>query len=279
MFGRFEIAVGAASLCLVAGSALAQFPPVTDPTKDEQKCQKSTGSALVKFVGSKTKCITKCMTTARKTSGPYTGCFEPAFTDPVTNACIKDTVKGAEAKAATSIVKACADAPGKDKCPECYNPGTCTINGLLNPRVILTEQQVDPFGNLIYCSEVGNITPTKEVAKCEDGVVKALVKFIGSKTKCYQKCEDSINKGKIAPGSCSPPVPTDAATAACIFDPLKGAEAKAAAAIDKVCEPPGVKPACYGTSTGASWVALVEAQVDATVRQTACGSPSGAFLN
>ena len=277
MLARFKIAVGAASLCLVAGSALAQFPPITDPTKDEAKCEKSVGTALSKFTGSKTKCISKCMSTARKTMGPYTGCFGPAFTDPVTNACIKDTVKGAEAKAATSIVKACADAPGKDKCPECYNPLTCTVNGLLNPRVIATEQQIDPFGNLIYCTEVSNTTPTKDQAKCEDGVVKALVKFVGSKTKCYQKCEDNMLKGKIAPGTCTPPA-SDPATAACISDPAKGAEAKAAAAIDKVCTAT-TKPPCYGTQVGNGWVALVEGQVDATVPQVTCGSPSGAFLN
>jgi hypothetical protein len=277
MFGRFEIAVGAASLCLVAGSALAQFPPITDPTKDEAKCETSVGSTLAKFVGSKTKCISKCFATARKTSGPYTGCFGPAFTDPTTNACIKDTAKGAEVKAAASIVKACADAPGKDKCPECYNPAVCTDATATNPRVAATEAQVDPFGNLIYCTEAGNATPSKDVAKCEDAVVKALVKFIGSKTKCYAKCQGNELKGKIAPGSCTPPA-TDPATVTCISDPVKGAEAKTAAAIDKACTAT-TKPTCYGATAGAGWVALVESQVDSTVPVTACGSPSGAFLD
>ncbi len=276
MFGKFgKAAIATASFCLVAGSALAQFPPITDPTKDEAKCQKSTGSALVKFTGSKTKCISKCISTARKTMGPYTGCFGPAFTDPVTNTCITDPVKGAEAKAAAAIVKACQDAPPKDKCPECFNPNTCTDNSNSNPRVVQTEGQIDPFGNLIYCAEVGGNTPTKEEAKCEDTVVKTLVKFVGSKTKCYQKCEDNMLKGKIAPGSCSPPTPGDAATQTCI----NNAEAKSIAGIDKACEAPGVKPACYGSTTGTGWTALVESNVDFAVPLTACGSPSGAFID
>ncbi len=271
MLSRFKIAVGAASLCLVAGSALAQFPPITDPTKDEAKCETGTGKALAKFTSSKTKCISKCFATARKTMGPYTGCFGPAFTDPVTNACITDSAKGAETKAALSIVKGCT----KD-CPECYNPAVCTDNTKTNPRVVATEQQIDPFGNLIYCTEAAAGTPTKDEAKCEDGVVKALVKFVGSKTKCYQKCTANELKGKIAPGTCTPPA-TDPATVTCISDPVKGAEAKAAAAIDKACTV--AKPACYGTQVGAGWVALVEGQIDATTAQVACGSPSGAFLN
>ena len=102
---------------------------------------------------------------------------------------------------------------------------------------------------------------------------KGLVKFIKAKSKCYEKCNDNMLKGKIAPGSCDPPTPSDPATAACIFDPVKGAEAKAAAAIDKVCATVGANPACYGTAfdTGAEWVAVVEMALDAQIPTTACG--------
>src|SRR5262245_33215895 len=279
MLGRYRIALSAAGALLIAGSALAQFPPVTDPTKDEQKCEKAAGTALTKFVSAKTKCVQKCIGAARKTTGPYGGCFGPGFTDPPTLACVKDTVKGAEVKAALAIVKACGPQPGKDRCPECYNPLVCTVNGILNPFVVMTEGQVDPFGNLIYCTEAGGGTPTKAAAKCEDTVAKSLVKFVGAKSKCYQKCNDSILKGKIALGSCDPPTPADMPTQACITK----AEGSAGAAIDKVCEvsmnPKNEKPACYATQVGAGWVALVESNIDGTIPIIACGSPSGAFLN
>src|SRR5262245_52429655 len=262
MSRKVLIAVAAAAgLGLLGRPALAQFPPVTDPNKDEQKCEKGTGSALVKLTGAKAKCVSKCIKAARKTMGPYTGCAGPGFTDPATNACIKDSVKGAEPKARAAIVKACTT-----DCPECYPASVCSTG---DPFVTDTSNQLDLFGTIVYCAESGGGTPTKEEAKCEDGVSKALVKFVGAKSKCYTKCNDAILKGKIAPGSCDPPTPADAPTAACIFDSLKGAEAKAAAAIDKVCV---VKPACYSGQTGAGWVALVEPPFDMQVPVTACGA-------
>jgi len=272
------VTLGAAGALLIVGSALAQFPPVTDPTKDEQKCEKSTGTALTKFVGAKSKCIAKCISTARKSSGPYGGCFGPGFADPVTFNCVFDTSKGAEAKAAAAIVKACNPEPGKDRCPECYGPAVCSTNSGANPFVQNVESQVDPFGNLIYCTEAGGGTPTKAAAKCEDTVSKVLVKFVSSKSKCYQKCNDNMNKGKIAPGSCTPPA-SDPATQTCITK----AEDKTVTGIDKVCEtsvnPKNEKPACYSGQTGTGWMTLVESNIDSTTPIIACGSPSGAFLN
>jgi hypothetical protein len=279
MLGRFGTAViAAAGFCLMANQVLAQFPPATDPSKGEQKCESSVGKTLSKFVSSKAKCVSKCIGTGRKTSGPYAGCFPP-YSDPTTGACVNDPTKGAEAKARASIVKSCQDQPGKDNCPECYAPSNCTTG---NPFVSNTETQVDPFVILIYCTEANTNTPTKDQAKCEDGVSKALTKFVGSKTKCYDKCNQNMNKGKIAPGSCNPPNPADPATFACVKDPVKGAEAKAAAAIDKVCaNVPGATPSCYGTSLdqGSEWVNLTETQIDNTTPMVACGSPSGAFVD
>src|SRR5690348_683008 len=102
MRGHVRAAAIAAGICLAASSVLAQPAGVT---KDEVKCESGTGKALSKFVGAKGKCATKCFQTARKTSGPYTGCFAP-YSDPTTNTCIMDPVKGAEQKARNSIVKA-----------------------------------------------------------------------------------------------------------------------------------------------------------------------------
>src|SRR5262245_21746772 len=113
-------AAAAAGLCLAASPVLAQIP---GQTKDELKCESTVGKTLSKFVGSKSKCVSKCFVTARKAGGPFTGCFATPgqpYPDATTNTCITDPVKGAEAKARAGIVKGCMDAPGKDKCPECY---------------------------------------------------------------------------------------------------------------------------------------------------------------
>jgi hypothetical protein len=263
--------MSAAAMCLVASMAAAQFPPITDPNKDEVKCESGTGKALTKFIGAKAKCGAKCIATARKTSGPYGPCNAP-YTDPVTQACVYDPVKGARVKAEGAIIKACAV-----DCPECYTAQDANLCTTGNPLVANSDTQTNAFGPLIYCIENGGNTPTKEQAKCEDGTSKALVKFIGLKSKCYQKCSQNMIKGKIAAGSCDPPTPTDPATSACIFDPLKGAEAKSAAAIDKVCaNVVGATPGCYGTGldTGQEWVTTVEGAIDTSIPNIACGQLS-----
>jgi hypothetical protein len=277
MVGWFgKAATAAAGVCLLATMASAQ-------SKDVQKCETSVGSVLSKFVGAKGKCFASCIATQRKTSGPYTDCLPPYGGTALT--CITGSLKGAEAKAGAGIAKACA---ALASCPTCYTAQECSDASGANPWVQTTESNIDaPFGpgtgfpNLIYCKENANLTPTKDEAKCEDGVQKALVKFVGSKSKCYSKCTSTALKpGGPGRGVCQPPVPLDAATAACIFDPAKGAEAKAKAAIVKACTV--AAPSCYtGGANGAanSFVSAVENQIDNTTPQVACGSPSGAFLN
>jgi hypothetical protein len=255
--------IAAAGLCLLASQAAAQFPPITDPNKDEIKCQTGAAKALQKFVGSKAKCSAKCLATARKTSGPYPPCFAP-YSDTATQACIYDPLKGAAAKARASIAKACSA-----DCPECYtsqDPNLCSTG---DPLVSNTDTQTNLFGQLVYCLENGGTTPTAVEAKCESAVSKTLVKFVGSKSKCYQKCSQNMIKGAIAPGSCTPPT-SDPTTATCI----SVAEGKAAAAIDKVCASAGANPACYvpNFDTGAEWVALTESAVDSNVPNVACGA-------
>jgi hypothetical protein len=269
MRGHVRVAAIAAGLCLAAASALAQ---PTGVTKDEVKCESGTGKALAKFVGKKSKCASKCFATARKTTGPYTGCFAP-YSDPTTMACIQDPVKGVEAKARASIVKACSV-----DCPECYPASVCSTG---EPFVGNTENLVDLQGPNVYCTENGGGTPSKTDAKCEDGNAKALAKFVAAKSKCYDKCNQNVFKAKIPVGSCDPPTPSDPATQTCIGT----AETKAAAAIDKICfTPPATAPSCYDGSafrpnSGTGWAMLVEGVIDSQVPIIACGSPSGAFLD
>jgi hypothetical protein len=265
-----HVAAIAAGICLAATSVMAQPAGVT---KDEVKCESGTGKALSKFVGSKGKCAQKCFALARKTNGPYTGCFAP-YADPATNTCIMDPLKGAEAKARAAIVKACAV-----DCPECYAASDCATG---EPFVHNTEGLVDIQGPSVYCTENSTATPSKTDAKCEDSVAKTLAKFVASKSKCYDKCNQNIFKAKIPVGSCNPPTPSDPTglTQACIGK----AETKSSASIDKACfTPPATAPSCYDGSafrpnSGAGWTSLVEGVVDSQIPIIACGSPSGAFV-
>jgi len=276
---RFETAVMAATgICLLATWVPAQ---ITDPTKDEQKCEAGVGKTLPKFVGSKGKCIAKCIATQRKAAVPaYAGCFSP-YADTATQTCIGDSLKGAEAKAGAGVAKGCV----KD-CPECYSGAECNDGTKTNPWVVLTEGDIDaPFGpgtgfpDLIYCKEKANVTPTKDEGKCEDGVQKALAKFVASKSKCYASCNATNYKNGNGRGFCQPPTPLDAKANSCVNDPVKGAAAKAKAAIIKACP---TAPSCYsggGTGAANTFVASVETKIDQRTPQVGCGSPSGAFVD
>jgi hypothetical protein len=183
-------------------------------------------------------------------------------------------VKGAEAKAQASIGKGCV----KD-CPDCYaddTPSNCP-NGA--GFVAAAETNVDATGPLVFCLEAGGMTPTKEQAKCEDGVAKALVKYVGSFGKAVSKCVTNEFNGKIPAGSCDFAGTTspDAATQAA----LDKAQGKAIASIDKVCVTVPGNPPCYAPTlnSGQEWTDLVEGIVVGASPNTFCGSPSGAFLN
>jgi hypothetical protein len=256
--------------CL-AGAASAQTTP---DNKDALKCQTGQSKATAKFVSSKAKCGMKCLKTARKTSGPYTGCQAPGYTDPATNACIFDSLKGAEAKARASIGKACVN-----DCPDCYaddTPSNCPDGAGF---VAAAEMNVDNFGPLVFCLENGGMTPTKEQAKCEDGVAKALVKYVGGFGKAVAKCVTNEFNGKIPAGSCDFTGTTspDPATQ----EALDKAQAKAVASIDKVCVTVPGNPPCYSAAldSGQEWTNAVEAVLVGASPNTYCGSPSGAFLN
>ena len=268
MLRRFGVVMFAA-----ASLGLAAVPVHAQISKDVLKCEDTTNKTLGKFVGSKAKCVMKCLATQRKAASPNFASCLPPYADPTESACITGSLKGAEAKAGAGIAKACA---ALASCPTCYTPSTkCTDASGANPFVQSTETTVDAFGPILYCVENGGNVPSKTDGKCEDGLTKALVKFVGAKGKCYQKCNDNLNKGKAAAGSCTPPA-TDPATVTCIST----ATTKANASIDKACfTAPATAPACLIFQTSAGWTGAAETAVDGTTGTVYCGSPSGAFLN
>jgi len=256
---EFAIALAVAlGLSLTVSSVPAQVPP---SNKVQLKCQTGATKASITFVSSKLKCAQKCFGKARPTSGPFTGCLPPDYTDPKMNTCILDPGKGAEAKASAKIDKSCAA-----ECPVCNDGVLCPDSAMF---VTFLESALDFIGVQIYCREAANESPTKEEAKCEDAVGKSLVKFVGSKVKCFQNCVTREFKGKIPASSCTAGSPTDVATQECITK----AETRAVASIDKVCVDVPGNPPCYTPGmSGADWVALGEIAVDAVTPSLYCGS-------
>jgi hypothetical protein len=278
----FRIAILASALATSRAHAVHDL----DVSNEEGKCQLATSKAAVKFLKAKTGCVGKCIAGARKVppTSPEADCYPPYGGATLT--CIADPVKGAEAKAIAAIAKACTQIPGGSiDCPECYaarsGPADCSqwgqsliVDGLNNPSGASLESQIDALG-FVFCNDNPN---TAAENKCELSLVKALVKFSGCNAKCYQKCNVAAHTGAIPPGSCSPPSPSDGATYACLFDSIKGCDAKAIAACNKACvTPPADAPECYGF-TCSSIVALIQTAQDGIVPTIACGSPSGAFV-
>ncbi len=115
--------------------------------------------------------------------------------------------------------------------------------------------------------------------KCAAGLSKALAKFTGAKAKCVTKCEDGAHKAANPLSDCSPPYA--GATSACVYDPVKGAEAKAIASAEKGCVIDC--PECYGGPCNTyipNRVASTESQLDSFVGLIWCDdSGSGDGLN
>jgi len=118
--------------------------------------------------------------------------------------------------------------------------------------------------------------------KCEQSTNKAGVKFVGSKSKCVQKCLTNAWKGLNPFSDCSPPS-YGGATAECIIGSglLKSAEEKFALAIQKACDqtlnPKLDCPECYtggdctiATGEAGARVQNIEGQVDTFVPGVGC---------
>jgi len=108
------------------------------------------------------------------------------------------------------------------------------------------------------------IPPDKDVAKCENGLTKAAIKFAGCVSKCDQK--RASGKSDVAGESTCE-----------IGDPAKSCLAKYNKTRDKIL--PGCPP-CVDLTKWNDIAAQVEALIDAVFKpQIYCQSSSGAFLD
>jgi len=252
MIQRARLVAGALAvgLTLTHAAAVAQTTP---DNEDALRCQNRVSRGIARLMWNQFRCVQKCVTRLRKTMGPYAEC-RPPYLGP-TAECMREPLKGAEAKARYSIATGCFT-----DCPDCYADGFACPDGA--PFVGSTEGRFDVFGELAYCLEGADATPTMAQARCEDYVMKALAKYVMAANKCYVHCVDDEFAGEIPPDSCVAPTPSDEATQTC----LATAAARATAVIDKTCAESSGNPPCYGVllDSGMEWAALFEAasQVD-----------------
>jgi len=101
---------------------------------------------------------------------------------------------------------------------------------------------------------------TSAELKCQNGIAAAESKLLDARTKCVAKCLKAARAGEVPASDCQGPA-FGGATATCVLDSEKGAEAKAVAAIGKACRTDC--PECYPGADCAARATQVVGEVSA----------------
>jgi hypothetical protein len=177
-----------------------------------------------------------------------------------------DCLNTAVAKAGSSIDKKCVAS-----CPSCYGGGNCSA--FRTSRITSVDATLDAQYPVVFCNDAGSPDGLTAIeAKCRESAALAATKFAADLAKCYAKCHLLEFKGKIAVGSCVPPTPFDAKTAAC----KAAAISKNAATITAKCPDP---PECLAAALPTLVQPLAANLTENYDSQVFCYSPSGAFLD
>jgi hypothetical protein len=249
-FHRLTIAAALVVLCAPVRSAHAQ-----ERTPDELRCQAGRARRVsVGLIAGEASCLRRCYRHAARAGLPPDECRAP-FSGR-TLAC----TAAVEHRTATRLFgRACT----RD-CPECYP--SCGADTAAS-EIAYTTGQVHLAALAVYCGPGDRV-----VTRCQDTVAKLLPRFAAAKALCLIQCHLAGGNSR----RCDPTTGFDQLTSRCI----DVAATRSTAAIDRRCEATrgGAKPACFGPSTGASWVQLVAGVVDAGQPVLFCSSPSGAFV-
>jgi hypothetical protein len=247
-----------------AGTAAAQSyaPPA------EYKCMAKVSKAGVKFVASKTKCVSKCFALIWKGLFPESDCAPPY--GAYTAACITK----AEEKFGGAIRAGCDPALNSGlACPECYSGANCGHSGEAGIRVAIFEGQMDNLFPGLFCETAP--TPFHLEMDCMLRASRGVVKYFTKATRCHDKCYALVQKGLIASSLCQPPA-SEPFTVACLDD----ARADYEKYIKHDCGPPPASPDGCGSPypTAEEWIDIADAMAVGFVPMTYCASPSGAFV-
>ena len=221
MSKRFGTAVMAATgICLLATWVPAQ---VTDPSKDEQKCESGTGKTLAKFVGSKSKCMVHRhkrrrwrLTHRLPAQCTVAGCSPRLRRTPTRQRVHRDG-EGREARHQREGVQQRSRAttrPGATRrlsaaCPASH-PWVQTTEGTPFP----IAGRLTAFPRLIYRKETADDLPRMRPA--QDGVSRRW-SSVGAKNKCYSSASRTPTRPVLARRL--PPPPPSILLNSCIHDP------------------------------------------------------------
>jgi hypothetical protein len=169
-------------------------------TKDEAKCEQTSGFEQGKYASKKAGCIVKCSKDASKGKVPASDCLPPYGGG--TASCNAS----ANSKGAAKIASACS----KD-CPDCYEANANIGANCANVGPFFTTDQVDFFIDSIFvnpllCDDPANWNADEN--KCSQAMGSGGGKMAAKFANCYKKCRASVEKGT-ASGDCGAPA-TDA---------------------------------------------------------------------
>jgi hypothetical protein len=196
---HLAITIASVLALLISGSARA----------DVVRCKREIAKASAKFAQAKMRALQKCQ------DGKLTGKVSAACPDANTTAMITKAV----GKLRSALDKKCGGADHDcttsndndpiaalgwgSTCPN-FEGGSCTntINdcaGISNCLLCVDEAAVDQGIDLYYGNLVNSSNPN--VKKCQREIGKNAVKYLRTKSKLLQKCQDKMLSGAI-PGPC-----------------------------------------------------------------------------
>jgi hypothetical protein len=236
------------SILMASIAASLVAPAAAELTYEEGTCETKTSLAAWKYVGSKVSCLVSCQRGVRAGTTDPADCVPPFGSSP-TYGCIQ----GKQGRTNGRICSSC-----NPDAPECYPADICseTTSAITDYMDLVVDYNFMP---LIYCDDSGSPDGLNYLeGRCQDAVAKYTAKAALARAKCFAKCRLYELKGVLAPGSCTPPVPSDPYIAACV--------AKVALAtvprIDRYCAGYGDAPECLPFSSS-DWVQYTEFNVDA----------------
>jgi hypothetical protein len=222
---------------LVAAFALATAAHAAGP--DPIKCQREIAKDFSKYVQAKTKALQKCNEAVAKDKIPGP-CPDTPASDKIAKADSK--LRAGIAKKCGGSNKSCLDGDAVPlasigwpaACPN-FEGGTCTnaisnCDDISDCLLCIGEAAVDQAISLYYDDlETGEFGTNSDLNKCQVAIGKNTAKFLQSKNKALQKCEDGILKGTVV-GPCPDSLKAEPA--------ITKAESKKIAKICKACGGP-----------------------------------------
>jgi hypothetical protein len=270
------IAVGA--FLLLPRLAVAQ-----ELTDDEVSCMARSSFLMAGVAPRFTKCVVKCVHRIGPVHAPARCTLSGACAAGATDPTCRCYLKGLAHVERTQSLR-CADCPecyesnGNDPNPECGSDAeekSATLVSYLESLLLTGTPSV-------FCNDSQSINGhSLRELQCQLATAKALGWLAKQHALCNADCRERERAGQVAPGSCTPPLLSNANAPTTAKNCILQSRIKALAQLQGRCAAieGGQTPACHAGREEIDWVTVIEDFVDAQDPTFFCGFPSPAFLD